>query len=75
MFPVAPAASPLDKANMHTFGLLFRKEQQKLQEEANNVSTTMVEDEVEEVEERPTPKKVAPVKTPKGGKSYQRSPY
>lgn len=73
MFPVAPAASPLDKANLVTFGKLFRREQEKLQEEAN-VSTAMAEDEDEETAPEPTPKKVAP-KTPKGGKTYQRSPY
>jgi len=76
MFPVAPAASPLDKANMHTFGLLFRKEQQKLQEEANNVLTASDEDETEEAAPVPPPKKVtAPAKTPKGAKGYQRAPY
>lgn len=74
MFPAAPASSPLDKANLVTFGKLFRREQEKLQEEANALNS-MDQAEDEEVEApEPAPKKVVS-KTPKNGKSYQRSPY
>lgn len=82
MFPIKAQTASMDAKHMTTFGKLFRREQEKLKEAANEDSNTV--DDVETEEDAPVlpPKKVAPktvppqARTPKTGNTYQdRMPF